>query len=758
MSVGGTAPPAPRGRRWAGVHRPPPTVHRELLLSAAFAIWGLAIAISLAMVWQKPAPPDQLPGLGTRLNYDAHGPFRWMAGMIALPILMPLLLRPLSRRLADGAAWARNTVLLAPLVALWFVLITRVPAWAIVPYAGVIAGCTALRHRALRFTRHDVVLVPTLLVLLVSLNDALPSLSIDRALVVAALIVFALRVAVTFIPSALPPALAFLAAPLGLILQTNFFARDQRYLGWHAVAIAVVTPFVLRFALRNVRRAVAILLFATYPLSLGAYFNATSLQTAEGKPRVNVFEESHSLLPASEYLAGELPYRDIIPTHGLIEDGLFDLLVMQLRGVSIGTTWKTRLALGTFLNAAALYALGWAVTGSPAAAFLAVLLGSMTNMFTPAIRLTPPLITLALLCGAFRWRQSQWLRYAGIGAVLCGATSIDFGAYTFLTLVAAVLRWPARLEALRAAAIGIAIGVVPLFGGFLVLGILDDFFRTTFIELLSLGPVYTLTMFAAPESLPRAFPDALAGLFNRDAFLYIIWCVAAVFTGVMLTRRARRRFEPMVVVALWMTLVAISYAERHHIYYAIVAPVFAVGAVMFAVRRRSALAPVMIVGLVMLAAPTTHLAVMGWIRDARGPVEEGWVEVPEIPRARGALFHHEDAAALRGVQKYVSLSLAPDETWLDFTNRGLFYFLLRRDCPIRQPEVAFYETEERQRDVIRRLDADPRIRAVLLPGPSGRYMVDGVPNSERAPLVWHYIQQHFVPDFEEGDVVMWRRK
>jgi hypothetical protein len=60
--------------------------------------------------------------------------------------------------------------------------------------------------------------------------------------------------------------------------------------------------------------------------------------------------------------------------------------------------------------------------------------------------------------------------------------------------------------------------------------------------------------------------------------------------------------------------------------------------------------------------------------------------------------------------------------------------------------------------VIRRLENDTRIRAVLLPGPSGRYTVDGVPNHDRAPLVWQYIQQNFAPDFEEGDVVMWRRK
>ncbi len=732
---------------------------RETLLSAAFAIWGLAIAISLASVWSQPAPPGQLPGLATRFGFDADGPFRFIAGLIVLPILLPLLLRPVSRRLADAQPWARNTVLLTPLVAIWFVLITRVPLWAILPFGAVIAICTILRARDLAFTRRDIVLVPTFLALVTSLVDA-TALSVDRAIVVAALIVLLLRVATALIPSPIAPAFAFVAAPLGLVLQMNLFARDQRYFGWHALAIAVITPFILRVFLRNARRAVVVLVFVTYPLSLAAYTNAISIQTAEGKPRVNIFEDSHSLLPASEMLAGELPYRDIVPSHGLIEDGLFDYLVLKARGTTVGDTWKTRLTVG-LLNAVALYALTWAMTGSAEAGFLAVLMAIMTNWFTPAIRLLPPLVTLALLCGAVRLRRLQWLRYAAIGTVACGATSLDFGAYTFLTFLVAVWRFPGdRLKTLRAAATGIAIGVVPLFAGLAILGIFDDFLRTTFIEMLSLAPVYTLTMFHPPDVFAnaRVFPEVLVGLFDRTGFLYVIWCVVVVFVATTIFRRPRRRYEPMVIVAVWITLAAISYAERHHLYYATAAAAFVVASTWFALRRRNAFAPAMIVALLIVATPTSHFAVLASVRDARGPVQEGWVEVPEIPRAKGGLFWHEDAAALRGVQKYAALALGPEETWLDLTNRGIFYFFLRRDCPIREPEVAFYETEDRQRDVIRRLENDMRIRAVLVPGYTGRYTVDGVPNQERAPLVWQYIQANFEPDFAEGDVVMWRRK
>jgi hypothetical protein len=734
-------------------------LRRETLLSAAFALWGLAIGISLASVWSRPAPAGQLPGYATLNNLDAHGPFRFIAGIIILSALLPFLLRPLARRLAEGAAWARNTVLIAPLVALWSALVTRLPLWTIVPSAAIITICVLFRKRDLAFTRRDIVLIPAFLALVTSLNDVLRSYGIDRTIVIAALIAFAIRLAVALIRSPLPPALAFIAAPLGIILQTSFFARDQRYFGWHVLAIAVITPFVLRIFLRNARRAIAVLVFITYPLSIAAYANAISMHTAEGKPRVNVFEDSHSLLPASEMLAGELPFRDVVPTHGLIEDGLLDTLVMKVQGATIGNSLKTRVALG-MLNSIAVYLLALAITGSAEAALLALLLALMSNWLTLSFRLLPPIATLALMCASVRLRRVQLLRYAGLGTVICGATSIDFGAYTFFTFLVAIWRFPgSRRTALRAAAAGVAIGVVPLFGGFLLLGILDDFFRTTFVELLSLGPVYTMSMFTPPPGLAAVqnFPELLSTIFGSAEFLYIIWCIAVVFAGTSIIRRQPRRLEPMVLVAVWIAVVAISYAERHHLYFEMAVAPFVVSATWFALRRRTELAPAMILGLIIVSAPTSHFAVVGSIRDVRAP-EPAWVEVREIPRARGALFLQHDAAALRGVRKYADLALAPDETWLDLTNRGIFYFLLRRDCPIREPEVAFFQRDERQREVIRSLESDPRIRAVLIPGPSGQYNVDHVPNQERVPLVWQYVQANFVPDFAEGDVVMWRRK
>ena len=727
---------------------------RELVLSTTFAIWGLAIGIAMISVWNRPAPAGQLPGVATALDFDAHGPFRWIAGLILLPILLPLALRPVTRMLATAEAWARNSAIAAVLFTLFLITTYRRLGWAIVPCAIVLAICVVLRNRDLQFTRADGVLFPVFLTTYAGVMDALPWMDANACVGAAALLVFLLRVAVALIPSPVPPALAFVFAPLAVVLQTGFFARDQRYFGWHALAIVIVTPFVARLLKWRMRKVLA---FVVYPLALYAYANAMSLGTAEGKPRVNFFEDGHSLLPASEYLRGERAYRDVLPAHGLIEDGGFDYVAMRVGGIDIGTRWKTRDLVGN-LTAVALYALALAATGSPEAAMFATLLSMMSGVYSMPIRLLVPLATLALLAAAVRLRRPRWFAYAGFGTVLCGMTSLDFGAYAFLTLVVAVVR---NRRAWRPALIGIAAAAIPFFVALAVFGILDDFFTGTFIDTLAAGPAYTLEFFTPPAAMKNihAFPDVFAAMLDRTVFPYLVWCALAIFAAVAIARRPRRKLEPVLLIAVFSVATAISYAERHHLYFRMTALVIVVYVILRLLRQRSVLALPAILAAITLAAPSAHMGVTSWLRRSRGPIEAGWIEVRDLPRAKGAYFHENDARALASVRRYLARSLKPDETFFDFTNSGLLYFLTNRDCPIREYEVAFYESEEQQREVIRRIESNPKVRAALIPAsPQGRFTVDGISNLDRAPLVWTYLNERFEPDFQEGEVVFWRRR
>lgn len=740
--------PEPRGgRRIRG---------SETLVLIAFALWAFAIAIALAPATQRPAPPDQLPGFATIQGFDAHGPFRFYALLIVLVLVVPAALRPLARRLASGRAWARNAAIASCIGALWFALIERNVWWVTIPAAAGIAAFTFLRTHEAGFSRRDWILVPVFLTTFISIVDIARALPVERATMLAAALVFAIRIAVSFLASPVSPALAFLLAPLGLALQTGFFARDQRTFGWHALLLVGITPFVMRAVLRDERRARRLLTFVIYPIAIYAYANAMSVTTAEGKDRINVFEDSHTLPIASEYLRGERPYRDQLPVHGLGQDGGIDYVVFRTGGVTAGSALRARFVLST-LAAVGTYALGAAMTGVPEVGLAAWLFSTLIGA-QGSLRALPALFTLALIVMAIRRRNPRFLIAAGAGVVVCGIISLDYALFTFVALAIAGLRFkPARLHALRSAFIGIAAAVGVFLALLAILGVFADFFRGTFGEILALGPAYTLNLFTMPRSLAdvATFPELLAGLFRADAFPYLAWCAIAVATAVLLAMPRQRAREPFVIAGLWIVIAAISYAERHHVYFMAAVPAVLVGGAHAAIRRRITIAPALIAVLMVIALPTTHIGILGWVRRLDGPAE-GWGEARTIPRARGALMSGEDAAQLASARKYVDLTLKRDETFFDFTNRAIFYFLLNRDNPTRYVEVAYYESEEKQREVIAILERNPKIRAALVP--PGGTAVDGVANEVRAPLVWQYLQQHFVPDFEEGGVTFWRRR
>jgi hypothetical protein len=244
----------------------------------------------------------------------------------------------------------------------------------------------------------------------------------------------------------------------------------------------------------------------------------------------------------------------------------------------------------------------------------------------------------------------------------------------------------------------------------------------------------------------------------------MIWIAALLFLAVGMTTRppasARRRarYEALLTISVWMAIVAFSYAERQHFHFQTAVPPFLIGGAMYAAARRRWVIPVAVVLLLMIAQPTAHLARTASLRRATGPLDPKFSSVLyDPPRAGDALWPEGDAATITAAGTYIN-RLAPDDTFFDFTNSGLLYFLFNRDCPIRQVEVAFYEREDLQRDVIARIERNPHVVAALVPSVPAYGSVDFVPNAVRAPLVWKYLQDHFRPDYQAGSVVFWRRK
>jgi hypothetical protein len=753
------------------------TGRRDLLLRMSAAIWGFAIAISLLPLWLGPAPPDQLPGFAKAMGFDVRAPMRFVLGLILIPLLWTLALRPLLAILNrdDTRGWARNAFASAATGILWFVIIDRDVAWVLIAPALVLAVALAMGKIDAHFTRHDLILLPVLATVYLALLDLLPR-SVEQVLLLSALLVFAVRIAIVLIrrDDGLPPAMCFALAPLGLVLQWSFNGYELRHSPWGPLALAIVTPILLRALFHDTSatrmRFRAALRFVIFPLAAYAYLSATSQIAAEGMMRADLFEDQQHVVPAAEMLRGEKPYRDIIPAHGFVQDALLDYAAFRTGPVTLGRALKFRGVIsGTIVIAH--YALVAAATGSPevglASTFLAMLLGTAGG----SVRVLPAIITLAFIAYAIRRRDPRWLAGAGAGVVIAVLTSLDHGAYTLLTLLIAVLRFrDDRKRALTFTAIGGGVTALIAFVAMGIYGIAGDFVRVTIFEIATLGPVYTLSPFDAPASLQRInnIPEVLAALFDKSAFLYVFWpvmmllVVAALTSKTPMTPRRRAHREAFLIIAIFGVITALSYAERHHLYWQFIAAPLITIAIFRLFRSRiplaRALAPALVVIALMIAQPTAHIAIAGSLRRAHGPIEGGWQELA-LPRARGALSKTSDAVVIDIVQRYVASHLKPDETWFDFTNRGNLYFLLDRDCPIRQLEVAFYETEERQREVISRIEHNPRIRFALMPPePIDNTAVDAVANRDRAPLVYAYLREHFTPDYEEGGVIFWRRK
>jgi hypothetical protein len=753
------------------------TARRDLILRLGAAIWGFAIAISLMPFWLGPPPPGQLPGYAASIGLDARAPMRFVLTLIFVPLLWTFALRPILTILGrdDARAWARNAFPFAAIGILWFVIIDRNLAWVLIAPAIVLAVSLAMRRFDARFTRGDLILLPVLATTYLALLD-LSSRSVEDALLLSALLVFLVRIAIVPLrrTKALPASLCFALAPIGLALQSSFNSYDFRHSPWAPLALVVISPLLLRALIRDSiatrARFRAALRYVIYPLAAYAYLSATSQIAAEGMPRADLFEDQQHVVPAAEMLRGEKAYRDIIPAHGFVQDALVDYVAFRTGPVTLGRALKFRgVVSGTIIIAH--YALVAAATGSPevglASTFLAMLLGTAGG----SIRLLPAIATLALIAYALRRRDPRWLAAAGAGVVVCILTSLDHGAYTLIALLIAVIRFPAdRKRAFISAAVGGGAAAIVAFAALALDGIAIDFVRVTIFEIASLGPVYTLDVFDAPAALERInnVPEVLGALLDKSSWLYIFWpvmmllVVAAVTSKTVMTPRRRAHREAFLIIAIYGVLTAISYAERHHLLWLFVAAPLITIAIFRLFRSRNPIArsfaPALVILVLMIGQPTAHIAITGALRRAHGPIDPDPRELA-LPRARGALTKSGDAAVIEVVQRYVASHLQPNETWFDFTNRGNLYFLLDRDCPMRQVEVAFYEAEERQREVIRRIEQNPRIRFALMPPePMDNTAVDGVPNRVRAPLVYAYLQTHFTPDHEEAGVNFWRRK
>jgi hypothetical protein len=524
---------------------------------------------------------------------------------------------------------------------------------------------------------------------------------------------------------------------------------------------------------RTVRNLVA---FAILPFLL---FCISYASTASLTQWIDLFHRGESLGPASDLLRGKVPFRDVFPLHGLLEDGLLDAWLMELFGRNVSVVLLRPVVLGS-VAVAMLWYLGMVIFDSIPLAMLSLLLGAVTTVDNERALLE--ILAIALLIGALR-RDSRWLAVAsGVAAGVTIFYSLDIGLYAvgggvLAILAAAIVRGSARRSwaLLGAFLSGIVIGAAPFVVYLAVRGAFGAFVETSFIAIPRI--------IDAVWSLP--FPDltttfrtnlnlhTLADFVLVDQFRFILNPLVIGISLIVLVQRRITRcgdaFDLSLAVLTAFAILtersALGRADFPHQYFSafLIGPMILILLVllgratarMWRTRDRSAQA------FVALSAATIVplLAVVLWVPDIAnhrlddtthylGRVSHiGWID-PAAEEIRDRV----DA-----VKSVVDALSKPGQPIFDFSNQPALYFFCDRPNPTRFYQVPILSPRAYQIETIRTLERT-KPPLVIRHSPQEFDVFDGIDNSIRAQAVAAYIDDHYTYARSTRGVEIWRRR
>jgi hypothetical protein len=543
------------------------------------------------------------------------------------------------------------------------------------------------------------------------------------------------RIAIAALPIALLPLLSILLAnprwsiAIVMLLVVVWSAAACCRLPRASSAASRRTPSVLVIAL--------LLYCASYSSSAATWQS------------IDLFHRGEALGPASDYVRGKVPYRDVFVLHGLLQDGLLDAWLLEAFDRDERVVLARPAIIGA-LAAPALWFLGLAIFDSIPLAAILMMLGIVTFVDNERALLEIVVVTLFLrrryvLCGVV----------AGVALFY----SFDIGLYSIAGAVvaAAVLR---QWKAIGLFSIGAAAGALPFIVYLASRGALGAFATTTFATIPA--------VIDAVWSLP--FPD-LVEPFRNNLNLHVI-------TGFFLSEQFRFVLNPLIIGIALVVLVT-GAASRFRtslivlVAFAILTQRSALGRADFQHQYFSAflIAPILLILLVMLARAPRALAVAGiaallpflvialWLPDVvNSRIDE---TMHYVPRVLGAEFVDPQAAETRrrinDVRYEVGQLTRPGEPMFDFSNQPALYFFCDRPNPTRFYQVPIISPVNAQREVLLALEK-ARPNAVIRKSPQNFDQFDGIDNSVRAQAVAAYLDDYYTYAVTRRGIEIWKRR
>jgi len=551
------------------------------------------------------------------------------------------------------------------------------------------------------------------------------------------------RLSVAALPLVALPAMALMFVPGEVAIAIAMAV----FLCAIAVAFSGRTPI-------DSRGMRAVTAYGVIPLLL---YCASYASTAALTQWIDLFHRGEALGPASDYLRGKVPYREVFVLHGLLDDGLLDAWLMKIFGRSAAVGLARPAVLGSFA-APALWFLGLAIFDSIPLAALVMVFGVVTTVDNE--RIFFEIVVLALFLVAIRRRSQILAALAGMAAAVAFFFSYDIGLYaiggSLLALV--VLR---RWSALAWFGAGAILGASPFLVYLWMRGALGAFAATSF--------VVVPRVIDAVWSVP--FPDltgtfrsnlnlhTLSDFFLYEKFRFVLNPLIIAIALICLVQRAiRRKSEALDIALLALTAFAIltqrsalGRADFQHQYFSalLVGPMIVILLVFFArAAGRMAAAALLPIFFVALWAPDIANSRLDDLTHYLGRVSGvGWID-PAAMEIR----HRIDQ-----VRFWVTDLSRAGTPIFDFSNQPALYFFCDRPNPTRFYQVPILSPPEFQGEVILALErARPHI--VIRRSPQQFDVFDGIDNSVRAQALASYINDHYVYAHSTWGTELWTRK
>jgi hypothetical protein len=503
---------------------------------------------------------------------------------------------------------------------------------------------------------------------------------------------------------------------------------------------------------------------------LGLLVAAVRVATSGGiDGPIELFHPAEHLVPASEHLAGKAFYRETVPFHGLFADGLLEAAAFRRFGETLSVSrWLAIVLDAVFFFAAVLaFAL---VLRRPGAALLGVVLLSMLagawvlGAGFPLYRTLPLLLSAALAARSARSGRPSLLVPAGA----CAGFGIFWSLETGVFAAAGLAAWlvldsfagPREHGRWRAAAAGLALGILPPALSLAGQGVLVDFSKTSILIARSADAVWGLPAPGGRELL-AALAGGPFGFLKSEAlhFHLPIVFLGGVAAALLLRARAGRfgaRDRELLALLVFSAVgfrSALGRSSYSHTRFSLVVPSLLIAALLApaasGLRRRRLSGKGLAAILLLVAAfavyaevpASASATVRNFGRLLRSGAGDGLAPLA-LARAGSVRIAPEEASGLVELRLFADSHCGPGRTFFDFANAGALYFLLARPDPTRFVQPAFLSADGLEKEAIAALRKRPPC-FVVTGSPQGQESFDGISNSRRCPRLAAWIESEF---------------